>query len=153
MDRDFLCPKGLLLGGRCVKGRVDEIDIFLIHPLLGQPKGLAEAHKMELALNAPFDLERGAGGMDDLDELVDHPPLVLEGQGVPGIQVVGDLPEVDLLVAAVLLDLPLELLLSDIQLADPSADIAVHHIIGGGQAVHQGGDFCFRLGELDLQGG
>ena len=108
---------------------------------------------MELGSDAPLDLDGVVGGVDDLDELVHHPPLVLEGQRLPGVQVVGDLVEVELPVAAPLLDLPLELLFLGVQLTDAPADVAVHHVVGGGQPVHQGGDLGLHLGEPHPQSG
>ena len=40
--------RSVLLFGRCIKAGVQIIDVFAVHPLLGQTQRLAEAYKMEI---------------------------------------------------------------------------------------------------------
>ena len=65
-----------------VKGRVDQIDVFLVHPVLRQPQSLAEALEVD---HLP--------GPQELDDVVDV-RVVTQAQDVvisdPGLLLCGD---------------------------------------------------------------
>ena len=61
-----------------VQNGVGRVDVFLIHPLLGQADRFTEAYKWSARLNTPFDLNRVLCGVNRLNELVCRAPLVIK---------------------------------------------------------------------------